>query len=299
MRLKTTLEQWHTLKAINEAGSIQAAAVQMNKSHTTLIYSVKKLEDQLGVTLLEVVSKKACLTGEGKTLLRHANPMLDQAKGLEDISAQLLKGVESEIQVTVDHLFDKEILYRALSEFVESYQMTSVQVLETSLTSTEEAVVGRLSDVAIITLPVTNFPAEALGVVTMIPVVSSAHDLASRGPLTMGELIGETQIVLRDLGGEESSSARETRNVGWLKAKRRITVDTFELALQGVKNGLGFTRIPEYLYHQHQDALTKLDIPGASRYQVPMHITLPGGAESGPGAQHLHQLILSHSKQIC
>ena len=32
MRLKTTLEQWQTLQAIEQAGSIQSAAVMLNKS---------------------------------------------------------------------------------------------------------------------------------------------------------------------------------------------------------------------------------------------------------------------------
>ncbi len=41
MRLKTTLEQWLTLFEIDKAGSIQAAANTLNKSHTTLIYSIK------------------------------------------------------------------------------------------------------------------------------------------------------------------------------------------------------------------------------------------------------------------
>ncbi len=59
MRLKTTLEQWQTLQAIEQAGSIQSAAVMLNKSHTTLIYSVKKLEDQLGIKLIEVKGRNS------------------------------------------------------------------------------------------------------------------------------------------------------------------------------------------------------------------------------------------------
>ncbi len=80
MRLKTTLEQWQTLQAIEQAGSIQSAAVMLNKSHTTLIYSVKKLEDQLGIKLIEVKGRKGTgLTEHGQTILRRAQSMLEQA----------------------------------------------------------------------------------------------------------------------------------------------------------------------------------------------------------------------------
>lgn len=296
MRLKSTLEQWNTLRAVDQFGSIQAASIQLNKSHTTLIYSIKKLEDQLGIAMVEVIGRKAGLTKDGKTLLRYASSMLEQAESLEVISAQLSKGTESEITVTVDHLCDKEILYRALNRFVSCNVMTSVKIIETSLTSTIDAVTDLQADVALINLPVTNFPAEALGVVTMVPVVAKSHPLAAKGKLTMGDLIKETQIVLRDLGSGTLAEVEEDKNVGWLKAKRRITVDTFDMALQTVKRGLGFTRIPQYLYEQYSEGgLAQLEIQGANYYQVPIHITLPKGLASGPAAIDLYDLIIEEA----
>ncbi len=298
MRLKTTLEQWNTLRAIDKSGSIQAAALLMNKSHTTLIYSVKKLEQQLGISLVRVVRKKAELTEAGQSLLRYANTMLDQAVSLEAISMQLAKGTESEIVVTVDHLCNKEILYRAMKRFFESNQMTSVKVIETSLTSTVEAVTNQLADVALINLPVTNFSAESIDVVSMIPVAAHSHWLATKTELTMADLTNETQVVLRDLGDDWKTAADEKKDVGWLKAKRRVTVDSFEQAIQAVSNGLGFTRIPEYMFENDKKDLARLNIKGASCYQVPIHITLPKTADTGPAALTLYELIIEQSRLV-
>lgn len=97
MRLKTTLDQWLTLHEIDRSGSIQAAAKEMNKSHTTLIYAVKKLEEQLGIVLIEVQGRRAVLTEEGQSLLRRANTMLEQARELEVISEQLSKGLNQKL----------------------------------------------------------------------------------------------------------------------------------------------------------------------------------------------------------
>ncbi len=58
MRLKTTLDQWQTLYEIDCAGSIQAAALQLNKSHTTLIYALRKLEDQFAACLLKDAGRR-------------------------------------------------------------------------------------------------------------------------------------------------------------------------------------------------------------------------------------------------
>lgn len=188
-------------------------------------------------------------------------------------------------------------MYRALSRFICTNVMTSVQIIDTSLTSTIESVTNQVSDIALINLPITNFPAESIDMVTMVPVVASCHSLASRGALTMADLTKETQIVLRDLGGSVSNMGEDDKDVGWLKAKRRVTVDNFDLAMEAVKSGLGFTRIPQYMYDASEDGeLVQLEIKGANYYQVPIHITLPKGADTGPAAVNLYKLILEESK---
>ena len=93
MRLKTTLDQWLTLFEIDKAGSIQAAAIELNKSHTTLIYAIKKLESQLGISVVKVEGRRAVLTDDGKSLLRRAQSMIEQAQVLEEISIQLAQGI--------------------------------------------------------------------------------------------------------------------------------------------------------------------------------------------------------------
>ena len=207
MRLKTTLEQWQTLQAIEQAGSIQSAAVTLNKSHTTLIYSVKKLEDQLGIKLIEVKGRKAGLTEHGKTMLRRAQSMLEQAHELEMISEQLSNGVESQITVAIDHLCDPSWLYAPLSVFLAQNSTTSVQIVETSLSKTTDMVVNELADIAIINLPITNHPAEAFGTTTMVPVIAVEHPLAKKEHVSLADFATTSQIVVRDLGESDKALA--------------------------------------------------------------------------------------------
>lgn len=305
MKLKTTLEQWLTLLEVDKAGSIQAAAQKLHKSHTTLLYAVRKLEDQIGVPLVRIQGRRAVLTEEGKALLRRATPMLEQARGLEDIALQLSQDVESDITVTIDHLCNRQWLYGPLSEFMSHNKGTSVHIRETSLSGTQSAVTEQEADIAIINLPVTNHLAEAFGTVTMIPVVSAQHTLAHREQVCMEDLLVETQIVIRDLGGNE---AQVKQDVGWLKAQRRITVDNFDHAITAVQAGLGFCRLPEHmlseLENQHFDnpsqssqPLVRLPLEGGSQYQVPLHITLPKAGLTGPAAKALYRCLLTDSQK--
>ncbi len=291
MRLKSTLEQWVTLQEIDKAGSIQAAAISLNKSHTTLIYSIKKLETQLDVKLLEVKGRRAILTKHAKSLLRRAESMVEQARDLEEMSQQLSAGMESEITVAMDHLCDPTLLYQSMKDFLRINTTTSIQVVETSLSKTSHMVTSEQADIAIITLPVTNYPAQALALTTMIPIVSNDHPLAEKERVCTSDLAIYSQIVIRDLGAEYSSN--ETENVGWLKANQRITVDNFDHAFRAVEQGLGFCRLPEHVIKQRNNGMLKsLKIEQNEKYQVPLHITLPKGSKTGVAAETLYEILL-------
>ncbi|KWU01145.1 MAG: LysR family transcriptional regulator [Vibrio toranzoniae] len=291
MRLKTTLDQWQTLYEIDRAGSIQAAALQLNKSHTTLIYALRKLEDQLGMTLVQVEGRRAVLSEDGKSLLRRASSMLEQARELELISEQLAKGVESEIVVAVDHLCCLERLYQPMATFLAENNTTSIQVIETSLSKTTEMVTQELADVAIINLPITNYSAEAFGFTMMEPVVACSNPLVKASSVSLNQLSSLPQIVVRDLGSV--GKLAEKKDVGWLKSSQRITVDNFDHAFGAVEQGVGYCRLPKHIVESRvSDKLTVLNVENGSGYHVPLHLTLPKGAKTGPAAKRFYELLL-------
>lgn len=295
MRLKSTLEQWVTLQEVQKAGSIQAAAIALNKSHTTLIYAIRKLEEQLSVQLVEVKGRRAALTEQGEALLRRASTMLEQARDLEELSQQIAAGVESEIVLAVDHLCDPALVYGPMAAYLQQNSATSIQVVETSLSKTAQMVTSEEADLAIITLPVTNYPAEAFSLTTMLPVVSIMHPLASQPSICMADFANYCQIVVRDLGSVEM--ANQAQNVGWLKAKQRVTVDNFDHAMRALEQGVGFCRLPEHMIARcNLGQLKVLTVEGSNRYQVPIHLTLPKGTKTGPAARGLYTLLLAQHR---
>ncbi|MXR69913.1 LysR family transcriptional regulator [Shewanella sp. JBTF-M18] len=292
MKLKTTLDQWQTLLEIDKAGSIQAAALSLNKSHTTLIYAVKKLEAQLDLPLLRIEGRKAVLTDQGKSLLRRANAMLEQARTLEELSTQIASGLESQLVVAIDHLCDRSWLFQPMSEFLTHNSATSVKVVETSLSKTTQMVVEEQADISIINLPIKDYPSETFALVKLYPVVARQHPLAAIPSPTTADLAINRQIVIRDLGDTSQ------QDVGWLKSNQRITVDNFDHAWQAVTLGLGYCRVPHHVIERYRDPnVSVLNLEHAHSYQVPLHLTLPKGAKTGPAAKHLYQLLLASTAQ--
>ena len=191
----------------------------------------------IGWSLVQVEGRRAVLSEDGKSLLRRASSMLEQARELELISEQLAKGVESEIVVAIDHLCCLERLYQPMATFLTENNTTSIQVIETSLSKTTEMVTQELADVAIINLPITNYSAEAFGFTMMEPVVACSHPLASMSSISLNQLSSLPQIVVRDLGAQASQGSKkqgEKKDVGWLKSSQRITVDNFDHAFGAV-----------------------------------------------------------------
>ena len=295
VKLKTTLEQWATLIAVNEEGSVQAAAEKLCKSHTTLLYSLNKLENQMGIPLIEVVGKKSRLTQQARLLLRKASSMIETAAQLEKSGAQLAQGYESQIVVSIDHLCNRQWLYVPMARFIAENTLTSVTIRETSLSSTTAFVKEQLSDVAIINLPVENHSSSIFGLVNMYPVVGKGHHLSKKKRVSQDDLVNNTQIVIRDLGSEPGY---EGKNVGWLKAQRRITVDNFDHAVDAASAGLGFCRLPDHiLLDKKACGLVRLDLSEELAYQVPLHLTLPKGDNSGPSARLMHQYLMDSSAE--
>src|SRR5210317_850217 len=96
---RTTLEQWRMLQAVVEHGGFAQAAAAVHKSQSTINHAVHKLQDQLGLPLLEVVGRKARLTDAGQLMLRRAQQLLEQAGQLEAIADSLAQGTEAEVRV--------------------------------------------------------------------------------------------------------------------------------------------------------------------------------------------------------
>ena len=94
---RTTLEQWRMLQAVVDHGGFAQAAAAIHKSQSTINHAVHKLQDQLGVPVLEVVGRKAQLTEAGALLLRRA-----ELRALASEDPQLLAKIPVPVIVLPD-----------------------------------------------------------------------------------------------------------------------------------------------------------------------------------------------------
>ena len=285
---RTTLEQWRIVQAVVDHGGYAKAGEILHRSPSSLNHAVAKLQQQLGVAILEVSGRKAQLTAAGEVLLRRSRQLTDDAHQLETLAENLEMGWEPEVVITVEAIFPRSCLLQALKEFYPDSRGTRVQIKETVITGAQEAVLEGTADLAITgTLP-KGFLGESLGTVSLVPVAHADHQLCRiNKPLTADDLSSQLQIVIRDSGKQPQETG------GWLKAEQRWTVDNFETALDLLSTGLGFCWVPLHKVQPMLDSglLKRLNLQDGGVKQIPIYLVVPRPDQLGPcGRELLMQL---------
>jgi len=96
-----TIHQLLCFDAVVSEGSFQAAAVKLLRSQPTVSTSVKNLETQLGLRLLDRSGYRVALTEAGRTFHERTRVFLHELRRLKNHASQLAMGEEHELQVVI------------------------------------------------------------------------------------------------------------------------------------------------------------------------------------------------------
>ncbi len=286
---RTTLEQWRMLQAVVEHGGFAQAAAAIHKSQSTINHAVHKLQDQLGLRLLEVVGRKARLTEAGALMLRRAGQLLAQASQLEDIAGSLAQGTEAEISLAVDELYPSHELAAVLRTFSETFPNTRVELFETVLSGGAELLHAARVDLLVAGEVPGGFLGEPVLNTEFVAVAASGHPLHQLGrPITLQDLQGQRQIVIRD------SSQGRRADAGWLGAEQRWTVSHVATSMEMINRGLGFAWLPlsRVCGALADGSLKELRLERGARRYATLYLTFADRDKAGPAACHLADLFV-------
>ena len=79
-----SLDRFDIFRAVVEAGSLTAAADRLGLSRAVVSFNQKRLEQELGVTLLLRSTRHLALTEAGEQFLQHCVQVLDAAQAAID-----------------------------------------------------------------------------------------------------------------------------------------------------------------------------------------------------------------------
>lgn len=281
---RTTLDQWRTFVAIVDYGGYAQAAKALNKSQSTLSYSITKLEDQLGVRVFTLESRKAQLTNTGEALLRRARSVLEGAGDLESLAQSIAKGWETELTIAVDTLFPNHLLMKALAAFSLEVPEMRIEILETVLSGTNDALTNGTAQLAISGSMSEGLVGDQLIRLERSVVAHPDHPLHKMGrDISLDDLKNHRQIVVRDSGVDRRFDA------GWLKADQRWTFSHMSTSIEALCEGLGFAWIPKakILDHLAEGRLKPLPLIEGKTKFTELYIMTNSHVNKGPGVKKL------------
>lgn len=292
---RISLDQWKVLVSVVESGGYAQAASQIHKSQSTLSYAIQKMERVLGVKVFEIHGRKARLTDAGQILYVRGKSLVEEAGQLEQAAAALSAGWEAEIRLAVDVVFPTWLLLQCFARFGEERPHTRIELYETVLAGTAEALTDGRVDIGIGSSIPQGFVGDALMHVRFVMAAAPSHPLHQLGrPLVAADLKSHRHLVIRDTG---SRRVRATSVV----ADQRWTVSHKATSIRAAAMGLGFAWFPEDAIREELQAGQLKALPmreGAERYAT-LYLVHAGADAAGRGARRLAEIIRARVKENC
>jgi DNA-binding transcriptional LysR family regulator len=289
---KTTLEQWAVLASVVDEGGFAQAASVLHRSQSAVSYAVGRLQEALGLPLLELDGRKSVLTPHGKTLLGRARPLLRDLDTLEAVARSLKQGWEPELKLVVDAAFPRPLLFAIVADLQKACPSTDIQLADAVLSGAEEAITERQADVVVSSRVPPGFLGDRLLDVEFIAVARSDHPLLRIDhPLTLDDLTRQVQAVVRDSGSSQP------RDEGWLGADHRYTVSSMESSVGLVLAGLAYAWLPEHVLANYlrDGVLRRIPLAGGGSRTVTLHIVMVRPELAGPAATAAVAMFKGHA----
>jgi LysR family transcriptional regulator, transcription activator of glutamate synthase operon len=241
------LRQLRYLVAVADERHFTRAAAREHIAQPALSQQIRRLEDQVGLALLERTTRSVALTDAGQLLVARARRILTEIDAAE-AELQALTGVQAgHVTVGAMHTMGPIDVSLALALFHERHPGVELTVREQS--SEELAEMLRVDELDLAFLSVTErIESHGLGLHQLVSeelvlIVSRAHRLAGRRRVRMGELAGEDFISYR-----EGSRLRELLTSAGRQAgfEPHVTLESneSERIRRLVERGLGVAILP-------------------------------------------------------
>ena len=232
------------LVALAETRHFGRAAERCFVSQPTLSAQIKKLEDQLGVQLVER-GPQAMLTAIGERIVERARRVLDEAREIEELARNFQDPLAGELRIGLIPTVGPYLLPHVAPALHERFPRLKLLLLEHQTHALVELIRDGEIDMGIMALPV---PGERLLTRVLyeepfVVAMPAAHGLAAKRRLQVSELDGESLLLLED-GHCLRDQALEVCRLARVREAPDFRATSLETLRQMVASGVGVTLLP-------------------------------------------------------
>jgi DNA-binding transcriptional LysR family regulator len=255
-----TLHQLVCFEAVVSEGSFQAAAEKLSRSQPTVSSSVKNLESQLQLSLLDRSGYRVVLTEAGRSFYERTRVFLHDAKRLRDHAAQLAMGEESELRVVIGDVSPLPETLGLLRRFFDGCPGTKLHLHFEAISGPVERLLDGEADLILHHIDKADPRLEFVDLfaVKILPVVAPKF---LRFPVSKSiapeQMRDYVQCVIRD-----TARRSPPRDYYLIEGARSWTVSDQLMKKELIMQGMGWGHLPNYLIGQELRDGTLLPIIG-------------------------------------
>ena len=221
-------------------------------------------------------------------LYRRALALVGEANDLEQAAHTLSAGWEAEIHLAAEILFPSRLLLSCLQRFSQESPGTRLELIESVLGGTSDALLKGEADLVISPQLPPGFLGDPLMRINLRAVAHADHPLQYYDrELSYRDLRAYRHVVVRDSG------AKRDRRTETVEVDQRWTVSQVATSIQAVCMGYGFAWLPEEHIREELEAGTLRPLPlreGGTR-EVPLYLIFANPDFAGPGIRRLAEII--------
>lgn len=255
-----TLHDLQCFDAVVRHGGFQAAATILHRSHPSVFAAVAKLEQQLGITLLDRRGYRVQLSAEGRSFHQRVQPLLREVENLRSHAARLAMGEESDLHVVVGDICPRPQILSLLSLFFSNRPGTRLHLYCESVTGPVERLLDDKADLILHTIDKNDHRLEWIDLfkVPFIPVVSKGFlSFPISRSIRPEQLRDYTQCVMRDSARHPPASSHFI-----IEGAHQCTVADQLIKKEIILQGLAWGHMPQFLVRRELQKGQLLSIAG-------------------------------------
>ena len=223
-------------------GNFTRAASEIGIAQPALTIAIQKLEQEVGLKLINRAEKNTLLTAEGEVLYKLATQLLSQAKQVE-LELEALKDLErGTIRFGVSAMMGSYYFPQVLTAFKQKYPHIKIQLIDQGTAALEKMLLNGELDIALIRGDIENPQlryTELINEEIVVAMVSS-HLLASQKTVSLVQFCQQPLVLFHEgyfLREVVSHYAKKNH----LALDIRMETNLIELQKSLVRNEVGIT----------------------------------------------------------
>jgi len=192
--------QLEIFKAVAENQGFSQAARKLHIAQSAVSSAIKKLEEELGLTLFNRSDRNITLTSEGEVLLKHANTISKQFEQTR-LEMDELKGLErGEVRIAMSAMMGSYYFPPILTAFKKRYPNVHFYLFEAGSRQTQQMLLDGEIDIGLVRPNEAPEELEVLPIVKeeVVACVPHGHRFSNRSNITHQEFLEEPLVLFKE-----------------------------------------------------------------------------------------------------